>query len=400
LISRPPSWDAFKVYEAGAELTERGEYALAVPQYLLAFEMDSTFLRPLFAAINACLDMHNQEKADSLLGILEARRDQLSPVDLLRLEGRAADIAGNWEGVYRSSAAVSRDSPAADGYGLGNSALHVRRPEEARQVLLQVDHDILYPLGFSPYWDRLATANHLTGRHEEALEAARQGLSRIPEAVGLRRHEIRALAALGRMAEIPSLLDSVEAMEPYHGSAPGIIIRQLAADFLRMGYRDDAIQLAERALDWYSERDPGGFRRERAQALLQLGRSQEALELLQDLVERPAEDLPVSEGAVGESPEIVTVHGLYGMALAQTGDTAAAEAEARWLEDPGPSYLRGSNTYWRAAILAHLGHQDVAVRTLGAAIDEGWYFVDLSADPHFMPIWDYESYERLIAPRG
>ena len=98
----------------------------------------------------------------------------------------------------------------------------------------------------------------------------------------------------------------------------------------------------------------------------------------------------------------MNTHGLHGIALALTGDQAGAEAAARWCEELDRPYLRGLNTYWRAAILAHLDRKDEAVRLRRQAFEEGqsYFAMPAPADLNFQPLWGHEPYEQLIAPKG
>ena len=98
----------------------------------------------------------------------------------------------------------------------------------------------------------------------------------------------------------------------------------------------------------------------------------------------------------------VIVHGLHGVALALTGDREGAEAEARWCEGLDSPYLRGLNTYWRAAILAHLDRKEEATRLRRQAFQEcqSYFSMPAPADLNFMPLWGFEPYEQLITPTG
>ena len=77
-----------------------------------------------------------------------------------------------------------------------------------------------------------------------------------------------------------------------------------------------------------------------------------------------------------------------------------AEAEARWCEELDRPYLRGGNSYWRAAILAHLGRIDEATRLRRQAFEEGKSYLPIPVDFNFRSLRGYEPYEQLIAPKG
>jgi tetratricopeptide (TPR) repeat protein len=254
------------------------------------------------------------------------------------------------------------------------------------EALAHCDPDGPTNRDWAPLWLGTSEAYYLTGKYQEALETARQGQERFPGNIRLRRREISALIALGRMDEIDPLFDALERMEPEGSRSPGGEFRGLAAELARLGYGEESRVLAERALDWYRARDPDGYQEPRARALLLVDRPEEALALLAPLVE--------------ESPDDLSLRGLHGIALALNEDRDGAQAEAEWLEELDRPYLRGENTYWRAAILAHLGRDAEAARLLATSLTEGRPFSGRWADPNFMPLWGYQPFEEVIAPKG
>lgn len=203
------------------------------------------------------------------------------------------------------------------------------------------------------------------------------------------------MIGLGRLEEIQPLLDEVEGLEPETGwfqASPALVYRNVAAVLARFGLRDQARETAERAVAWYTNRNPDGYRSDRARALFLAERPEEALGLLIPLVE--------------DYPESLRYRGDLGIALALTGDEDGAEAQARWIEESDSPSVGGSHAYSRAVILAHLDRKDEAVRLLRQALNEGWSHYDVFAsrllwcDPHLMPLWGYEPFEQLIAPKG
>jgi len=95
----------------------------------------------------------------------------------------------------------------------------------------------------------------------------------------------------------------------------------------------------------------------------------------------------------GKDPARGTNH----RALALTGATAGAEAEASWFEALDRPYMFGANTYWRAVILAHLGRRDEAVILLRQAYRDGRGRDVMLTDPNLMPLWGHEQFEQFIA---
>ncbi len=83
-----------------------------------------------------------------------------------------------------------------------------------------------------------------------------------------------------------------------------------------------------------------------------------------------------------------------------TGDRTQAEVQGTWLKELDRPYLFGLDTYWRAAILAHMDRRDEATRLLRQALREGVAYSVLVSVSHLMPLWGYEPFEQLMAPKG
>ncbi len=387
-IGRTPSYDAFKAAQRGFEIGVAGDEAGSLSYFHRAYQLDSTFLTPLIWATGVYSMTGRWATADSLLAILEPRREEMSPVEQLQLEYWVAEVAGDLEGDLRATRALAQEDPRSWGGWHAEQAIIAGRPEEALRALEGVDFDWESESGWMPIWNHLATANYLTGRYQDALFAAQRGREWFPGVPILAGHEIRALVALDRLDEIDPLLDAVEAMDPAWGNSPGLILYWTAGQLGRHGHWEKARTVAERAVAWYLARDPDSYPLERAQALLPAGRPEEGLAILGLMIQ--------------QDPENVNTHGLHGIALALTGDRDGAEAEARWCEELDRPYLRGINTYWRAAILAHLDRNDEATRLRRQAFEEGtsYFTMPAPADLNFQPLWGSESYEQLIAPKG
>jgi len=387
-IARTPSYDAYKAAQRGFEIGVAGDEAGSLSYFHRAYQLDSTFLTPLIWATGVYTMTGQWPRADSLLGILEPRRDEMSPVEQLQLEYWIAEVAGDLEGDLRATRALAQEDPRSWGGWHAETALIAGRPEEALRTMEDVDLEWESGTGWVPVWNHLVNANYFLGRYQDALEAARRGREWFPAVPILAGHEARALVALGLLDQIDPVLGALEAMEPAWGDSPGTILYWIAGHLGRHGHWEEARGVAERAIAWYLSRDPDSFQLERAQALLPAGKPEEALMLLGPLVEQDAEN--------------VIVHGLHGVALALTGDREGAEAEARWCEELEGPYLRGLNTYWRAAILSHLDRKEEATRLRRQAFQEGqsYFSMPAPADLNFMPLWGFEPYEQLITPTG
>jgi Flp pilus assembly protein TadD len=187
------------------------------------------------------------------------------------------------------------------------------------------------------------------------------------------------------MGQVELLLDELERREPDQYTSPGWVMGLVATDLARYGRSQEARRLADRAIEWCRNRDPDGFRAELSELFLVAGRPTEAVDILQTLVEA--------------DPGEIHLHRLLGIAYAMSGDSVRAQKEVTWLEELDRPHLFGLNTYARAAILAHMGRPDDAVRGLRQALEEGVGYEMPSSVVDFMPLWSFGPFEQLMAPR-
>jgi len=385
-LLRMPTFSAAQSFVRGGSISRSGDQLGALPHYFESYEADTTFLQPLLSAASALESWFRWSEADSLLAILGHRLDQMSRFQRLSFELTSSAVSGNHVETLRLyRLMIQEDSELDPWYMLGRHALVAGYAVEALEALEGMPEEYR-EYQWLWYWEHLAWANHAVGRFQGALDAAREGRARFPEFVNLRWREIQALVAMGRLEETVPLLDELERMEPDEINSPGVALQRVATDLARFGHREEARRMAERAIDWYLARDPEGYQSGRARGLLLANRPRDALGLLESMVE--------------EDPDNITLRGLLGVALALTDDPTRAEAQATWLEELDRPFLHGSNTYWRAAILGHLGRKDEAVRLLRRAFEEGLSHQLRHPDPLLLPLWDYEPFEELMAPKG
>lgn len=79
--SLPPDFGAYLAYSAGLELFFGGREDSAAVVLRQVADPDSGFTSPLLWAVYAYFDTHQRERADSLLSLLERRREDLAPWD-------------------------------------------------------------------------------------------------------------------------------------------------------------------------------------------------------------------------------------------------------------------------------------------------------------------------------
>jgi serine/threonine protein kinase/TolB-like protein len=359
-----PTYEAFQAFARGQERFDASDHQGALERYREAYRLDTTFVSALNGMATAYANLWQPELLDSVVTLLESRRSELHPIEQHYNDQRRARLEGDRMRSVEAVRATFQLDPGPHAGWLIVEAVHAGRPEEALQVWEESDEGQTPSFDSPSPWYRVVTAQHMTGRYQEQLATARRARELFSERPRFRFQEIQGLVALGRLDEAGGLVDELESIE-----------RPAEAD-----------QVAERAVSWYRAQDSESYRLGMVEALL--------------LSDRPEEAERLIRVVLTEYPEGLEAHALLGNALARTGDPAGAEGEARWLEELDRPYLGGANTYSRAAIAAHLGQRDLAVRLLRQAIQEGVSFEFLHYEPVFAPLWGYEPFEQVIAPRG
>jgi len=235
-------------------------------------------------------------------------------------------------------------------------------------------------------------ALHMVGNHSRELVEARRAREIYPDRLMMLRHELQALAALGRIDEVERGLDESLVMPSQGEVDVGNLMLSAAAELRAHGHREASLRVAERALAWLESRpdewaeSPGG-RVARAMALYQAEQWDVAQALFQSL------------SAV--MPGDVNVQGYLGVLAARRGDRDQAlriSAQLRGLADP---YDFGRDVYWQACIAAQLGELDRAMVLLRESYARGRPFsIFLHRDMDLEPLHGYPPFEEFLAPKG
>jgi tetratricopeptide (TPR) repeat protein len=375
---RPPTYEAYQSEVQGANAFNARDWDAAIRHLSEAVAADSTLLGDLWWLAMAYVNLGgHRTQADSLLHILQERKSELTPVERLQLEYSTAPDA---QSRIRTLESLREMDPVTIGWShdLASILQSLGRVEEARQVLSDVDLDHWSTQTWSPFWRNLAQANHLTGRYQEELEVAQRAQELFPGDLQHVGSELKALLGLGRAEEMTPILDELQAST---GGNPTSVLRVVSRELAFFGYPEESKAVAQRAIDWATtwRQDPHSLGM--AISLLQAG--------------RPAEAAPMLRRLVAEDPENDARMGWLGIALAQTGDTEGAEGMIRDLEGLGSRYW-----LFQALILAHLDRKEEATRLLNRGLQEGLGYTEVFNFNYFGPLWDYEPFQQVIAPKG
>jgi DNA-binding SARP family transcriptional activator len=396
IASQPPSFEAYQAFAAGADAWERFDGREALHHLYRAASLDSTYTLPLVMAAGVHRYLDQCEKTDSILRLLSDRHARLARLDQYVLERENARCRGDWAAAYRASRRTYEVLPASEWIAeeVGRHAIAVHRPREALSVLEKLHPERGALRGRTAYYNWLHMAYHMTGAHGRELEAARRGRRQYPNNMATLRHELIALAALGRLREINRRLDEIPAV-PAHGlQKPGAVMRETALELRAHGYPDGSREVLQRALAWLNSRPPEeqvteASRFDRLQTLYALRQSDAARALAERLVK--------------EYPNNVSYQGMLGALAAVRGDgQGAARADSALAARRGP-FVRGMPTYWRACIAAQRGDRARAVTLLIQADAEGLLLTlahALHADPSLERLRGYPPFQEFLRPKG
>ncbi len=390
VMGNAPSLEAYQAFDAGMRLYYGGEWVEAVQQFLRAAEIDSTFLTSLiYATYAASNDASARSVYDSLRTSLYERRNELSPYDAYMVESLWAAHQGDYAGWIAALARAVEIAPGSKAaYNYARALAYANRPHAAVEVLTTS----LYPekgamRGFEYYWGMLALAYHLAGEHDRELEVAQQGRALYPSSIDLVESEAEALAAMGRVDEILTLLDQSATFEPGYEGSPGTVMRDVGLALAAHGFEDGARRVFERAIQWFESRSPSATatdanRSGLAYALYLAGRLQDAKVQYESLA--------------SASPRAPNYQVALGLIAARQGDRAEANRISQWLTTlESPSYRVRS--LWRGLIAEALGNRDQAVTFLREFFtDAGFefshiYVPSLRGNPPF---------EEMMRPKG
>ena len=325
------------------------------------------------------------DKAERFVDLVGRR---IAPEDMPLVRYLQARLGGRWLDAYNAIREFHRSMPGhvPTVNTTAGAAIALGRPQEALALLTSVD--------VAPWLDSSsgqsclsmrAEADHMLGRYEDELQAAKTLAEVAPASVsGL----VRSLAALGRTEEIPSAIERSQ-VAPRRGSSAGQLIKQAAEELRAHGHKDAARIMAQRGLEWIAAQDP-------AAAGSVPGRQLRGDLLL--LLERWREASAIFERMAIQRPDDVAILSALGVARARLGDSAGAARASEKLAQVQRPHLLGAHTYARARITGALGQKDRAVSLLQQAFSEGQVIVwRAHGDPAFDPLRGYPPFDRVTA---
>jgi tRNA A-37 threonylcarbamoyl transferase component Bud32 len=252
---RPPTFEAYRAFDAALVDFHAQRYRPAIAGFRESFARDSAFIAPVVYAAQAAWNTSQYALVDSLLDLLDSRRDELAVYyDHLRVQLRAM-LDGDARAAYAAAAAAAAlapDSRAA--YDAALMALWLGWADSARVRLEALSPDRGAMIGWPSYWTNLAHARHLTGAHDLERRAAREMRARHPTTRVAWVLEARALAALRDSVALEQLLAEAERLEPDVYWSYGGMLVTAGEEYAAHGDTLTGLQYAARALAWLRTR--------------------------------------------------------------------------------------------------------------------------------------------------
>jgi tetratricopeptide (TPR) repeat protein len=187
--------------------------------------------------------------ADSIA--LAVRQRPLRPLDQALLDYEAARFQRDLPRAYRASQTLSAVAPNSEWRLMqAQVALDLGRAAESVRLLEQISPDLGWLRNYFVYWGMLGRGLHFLGEHTRELAAAEAGRRRFPVNRILTQGHLKALAALGRIATIDSVLDYVLTLRQHGGWGDSQPMDQTIFELRAHGHGVAAQRLARRSLDW------------------------------------------------------------------------------------------------------------------------------------------------------
>ena len=259
------------------------------------------------------------------------------------------------------------------------------------------------------YFMYLTGALHQLGEHQEELREAQRAGKVFPDLLNPRAYEVRALAAMGRLEEVNSLVDEILKMPPRWGypgcciarGTPGYVMLAAAEELRVHGYHDESVKMAILAEDWHRSRTGLEVRLEETRS--GLGNSLY-------VAERFSEAKVVFAELFAVHPDSIEYKGRLGAIAARLGNREEARQLAEELRLVERPYLRGNQLFRSARIRALLGEKGRALALLKDAIAQGSGVMEVADHYGYALIYShcmdleslrgYKPFEDLIKPKG
>ena len=212
LITKPPSLAAYREFLEGEARFYTDDRA-AVQYFLRSAAEDTTYALPLIRAVLALGNQGDLVRRDSLARILVSRRARLTPFEQAYVDYVTCKIE---EDCVKATAEMARLAPKSQFTAYLNAITlrWVKRPSAADSILRSLDARSGELRGRIYLVHHHAGSLHVLEQYEREYAVMRAGLVQYPGRLFLAADHIRALIALGKLAEADRSVDSMFTLAP------------------------------------------------------------------------------------------------------------------------------------------------------------------------------------------
>ena len=409
---QPPSFAAYQEFIQGLDRMVQFDSRGAIGHFRRAAQEDTAFRLPLIFAAHEHMDLGEFSTADSIAHAVERAPGRLSSLDRHYLTWVLAETRGDRQQALETAREMAVIAPNSETEWLvAQCALALNRPREMIAALTVLGPDRGLFRGWSVYWFYLTFAHHLVGDHGRELKEALEGRRRHPTDFAVLAAEVRALAALGRAADITARLVEAPSLPPQPGWSPADIALLAALELTAHDHRADAPAAGSWAVRWLESRpsreaESVAHRFRLALAYYVGGRLDDTRRLLEGLASEKALGVPDYSttrwiaAITGDKPDRLTFLGFLGVVVAREGKREEALRLEGTLQAMSPQYLYGRHTMWRARIRAVLGERDSAVALVQEAFAQGYpHGGVMHLYPSLWTLRDSPAFRELLTPK-
>ena len=387
----PPTFAAFQEFDHATDLKLRNRPRESLAHYEAAAALDPLFTWSILEAAVAHMSAGDRPGADSIVDLVNARRDELTPVERHWLEWMLAVRDEDWVSSYAALERAAQLIPDRFLYLLAENARWLNRPRRSVELLNQLGPNGAAGRGFG-YWYLMADSYHQLREHERELAVALRARRRYPERPSAVVVEARARAALGDVAGSLGLVDTILALPRDGRDSPGTLMLLTAEELRAHGHSAAGAELVDRAIQWLATRPAGeaeslDTKRLFARAAYDAGRWSLADSLFREL-------------ARDDRDGVADHRAMLGAIAAHRGDTTEARRWLGVLQQLAHSVNRPREDaiFGQARIMAVLGNVAESVRLLREAL--GGQGQDLHADADFAGLAADSAFQRFVRPKG
>src|SRR3989449_423316 len=293
-----PTFEAYQEFIQGLDRMVQFDSRGAIGHFRRAALEDTTFRLPLIFAAHEHMDLGEFATADSIAHAVERSPGRLSPLDRHYLTWVLAQTRGDRERALETAREMAAIAPNSETLWLvAQCALALNRPREMVAALTALGPDRGLFRGWSVYWFYLTFGRHLEGDHRRELKEALEGRRRHPADFAVLAAEVRALAALGRAADISERLVEAPSLPSQPGWSPADIAIIAALELAAHDHQADAPGAGMWAVRWLEGRPGAEVRSVANRFRLALayyvgGRVDDARRLLEGLASERAAGVP------------------------------------------------------------------------------------------------------------